>query len=121
MVSFGRNRLLDTLFTTVNLDAFLRFRTTGKVLNLRRFSAKSKTFQTLVLEFLFADDAEIIADTEHEIQALSDLFSNACNAFVLTIYLKKIEVIFTQAVRQAYIESNLLVQGRRLKVLDNLV
>ena len=112
---------LGYAFQDCDLGAYLHFRTSGKVFNLRRFSAKSKTFQTLVREFLYADDADLVAHTEQEMQTIMDLFSNACTAFGLTISLKKTVVMFAPAVGQAYIEPNILVQGKRLKVVDSFV
>lgn len=51
---------------------------------LRRFNARSKIFQTLVRELLHADDANLVAHTERDLQVLM-----ASIAFWLTISLKK--------------------------------
>ena len=75
----------------------LRFRSTGKVFDLRRFNTRSKTFQLLVRELLYADDADFVAHTEEDMQTLMDRFSEACTAFGLTISLKKTKMMFTPA------------------------
>ena len=42
---------------------------------------------------LFADDAEVVAHTQEELQSLMDCFSQACKEFGLTISLKKTNVL----------------------------
>ena len=42
---------------------------------------------------LFADDAEVVAHTQEELQSLMDCFSQACKEFGLTISLKKANVL----------------------------
>ena len=91
----------------------LRFRTTGKVFELRRFNAKSKTF-----ELLYAGDADFVAHSEAALQVIMDRFSAACGAFGLTISLKKTKVMFTPPPGLPYSEPNILVNDTRLKVVD---
>ena len=66
--------LLTHAFKDCDQGILLRFRTSGKVFNLRRFHTKSKTFEVLVRELLYADDADFLAR-----------FSQACIAFGLKI------------------------------------
>ena len=61
----------------------------SKVFNLRRFNAKSNTFQTLIRELLYADEADLVAHTEEDMQKIMDNFSNACTAFGLIISIKR--------------------------------
>ena len=112
---------LGYAFQDCDRAVYIRFRTTGKVFNLRRFSAKSKTFQALVREFLYADDADLVAHSEEDMQVIMDHLSTACTAFGLTISLKKTEVMYSPAVGQVYAEPNIFVQGKRLKVADSFV
>ena len=42
----------------------------GSLLNLRRLKSATKTFQTLVRELLFADDAALVAHTAATLQCL---------------------------------------------------
>ena len=46
---------------------YLRFRTSGKIFNLRRFNAKTKTFEMLIRELLYTDDAVFIANSIEDI------------------------------------------------------
>ena len=88
---------------------------------MRRFNAKSKTFQSLLRELLYADDADFVAHTEDDIQDLMDRFAASCTAFGLKISLKKTKVMFTPAPGEPYIEPNIMVHGTRLDVVDTFV
>ena len=113
---------LFSFYFTVMLSYVFRFRTSGKVFNLRRFNSKSKTFQCLVRELLFADDADLVAHTEEDMQLIMDIFSGTCFAFGLTINLKKTkDVMYSPPIRQVYVEPNITVEGKRLGVVDSFV
>jgi hypothetical protein len=112
---------LSYAFQDCDIGVFIHFRTTGKVFNLTRFNAKSKTFQTLVRELLYADDADFVAHTEEDMQAIMNLFSKACTAFGLTISLKKTKVMFTPPPGHPYVEPNIFVEGTKLDVVDSFV
>ena len=113
--------LLMNAFSDCDVGVLLQFRTSGKVFNLRRFNAKSKVFQDLVRELLYADDADFLAHTENDMQLIMDNFSRACDAFGLKISLKKTKVMFTPAPGEEYIEPNIFVNGTRLDVVDIFV
>ena len=67
--------MLSYAFQDCDIGVFIRFRTSGKVFNLHRFTTKSKTFQSPVRELLFADDADVIANTEEDIQLIMGIFT----------------------------------------------
>ena len=113
--------LLTHAFEDVDVGILLRFRTSGKVFNLRRLNTKSQVFQSLIRELLYADDADFLAHSEADMQIIMDNFSRACVAFGLTISLKKTKVMFTPAPGEPYIEPNILVNGTRLEVVDTFV
>ena len=113
--------LLAHAFRDCDRGVGLRFRTTGKVFDLRRFNAKSKTFQALIIELLYADDADFVAHTEADMQHIMDLFSASCEAFGLTISLNKTKAMFTPAPGEPYIEPSILVNGTRLGVVEKFV
>ena len=113
--------MLCYAFKDCDVGVFLRFRTSGKVFNLRRFSASSKVFSDLIRELLYADDADFVAHTESDMQIIMDLLARACAAFGLTISLKKTKVMLTTPPGQPYVEPNIFVNGERLDVVDNFV
>ena len=113
--------MLEYAFKDCDVGVYIRFRTSGKVFNLRRFNSKSKTFQALVRELLYADDADLVAHTEEDMQMIMDKLSSACTAFGLTISLKKTYAMYTPPIGLPYVEPNIMVEGKRLKVTDSFV
>ena len=113
--------LLAYAFQECGIGIHLRFRTTGKFFDLRRFNCKSKIFNTLIRELLYADDADFVAHTENDMQHIMGRFSAACVAFGLTISLRKTKVMFTPAPGKPYIEPNIFVNGTRLEVVDTFL
>ena len=80
---------------------YIRFRTDGSVLNLRRLLSRTKTLEQLILDLLFADDCALLAHTEEALQTVVNHFAKAAKAFGLTISLKKTEVLFQKPPREA--------------------
>ena len=83
--------LLRYAFEDCDVGVLLRFRTSGKVFNLRRMKTNSNVFLALIRELLYADDADFLAHSEADMQTIMDNFSRACDAFGLKISLKKNE------------------------------
>ena len=61
---------------------------TGALENLRRFAAKIKVLLALVRDLFYADDCDLVAHTESDMQCFMDRLSEACRAFGLTISLR---------------------------------
>ena len=62
------------------------------VRNERRFNTKTKNFSSLIRELLYADDADFVSHSEEDLQEIMNLFSTGCDAFGLTISIKKTKV-----------------------------
>lgn len=75
-------------FHDCDMGVYIRFRTTGKVFNLRRFQAKTLVSDGLVRELLYADDADLVTHSPVDMQLVIDLFTNACTCFELTALIK---------------------------------
>ncbi|KXJ29921.1 hypothetical protein AC249_AIPGENE3107 [Exaiptasia diaphana] len=60
--------------------------------DLARLKARTKVREDLG-DMLFADDAALNIHTQEELQSLMYRFSHACNDFVLTISLKKTNIL----------------------------
>ena len=72
--------------------------------------------QTEVLdEFLFADDMTKGAPTEETMQKGVDQVSDSCDSYVLTISIKKTEVVYQPAPGKPYKEPTTTVKGQRLQ------
>ena len=68
--------MLSYAFQGCDIGVYIRFRTSGKVFKLRSFSTTSTTSQSLARrELLFADDANLVAHTEEEMQLIMDISS----------------------------------------------
>ena len=63
--------------------------TDGKLNNQHHLKDITKVKQTVIRDFLFADDCALNATSEHNMQDSLDRFSTACNNFSLTISTKK--------------------------------
>ncbi|KAJ1090062.1 hypothetical protein NDU88_003202 [Pleurodeles waltl] len=83
--------------TSINI----RYRTDGRLFNLRRLQAKIKVEEDSVSDFLFADDCALNGATEDQMQQSMNCFFTACKNFGLTISTKKTEVLHQPAQQKA--------------------
>jgi len=72
----------------------LNYRLDGKVFNLTRLKAKTKISNTALVEFQYADDNDIAAQSEADLQIILDAFSYAYSKLGLKINATKTQVIF---------------------------
>ena len=100
--------LFSMMFSAMLTDAFreanpgmdIRYRTDGRLFNLRRLQAKTKVPVDKLRGFLFADDCALNAGSAEDMQHSMDLFSNAFSNFGLTISTKKTEVMYQPATKK---------------------
>ena len=76
---------------------YIRYRLDSSLFDLRRFTGKSSSLQTLLQEVLFADDCALVARAEQDLQRMLDRFSEASKLFGLTISLGKTEALHPSA------------------------
>ncbi len=81
--------MLNDAFKKSELGINIKFRYDGRLFNPRRLHAVTKVKETVLRDFLFADDCALNASEEQEMQAEMDSFSEACSNFGLTISTKK--------------------------------
>ena len=120
------SRLFSMMFSAMFTDAFqdgdngipIRYCFDGKLFNLRRLQAQSKVQTEVLDEFLFADDMAKGAPTEEKRQKGVDQESDSFDSYVLTISIKKTEVICQPTPGKPYKEPTITVKGQRLKVVD---
>ena len=118
--------LFSLMFSAMLTDAFsdgdfgvgIRYRTDGKLFNLRRLQAKTKVHTSTINDLLFADDCALNATSEAHMQHSVDKFSEACSNFGLTISTKKTEVMHQPAPGKPYVEPNIHINGQRLSAVD---
>jgi hypothetical protein len=85
--------MLQDAFRHSSSGVYMRFRTDGRLFNLRRLQARTKVLDALIRDLLFADDCALVAHTLADVQLLSDCFSQAAKRFGLTVSIKKTEVL----------------------------
>ena len=110
--------MLTNAFQNTDLGIGLRYRVDGGLFNLRRLQAVRKVKETVLRDFLFADDCALNASTELEMQDSMDKFSSACDDFSLAINTKKTEVMHQPAPHTPYTEPSITVKGQRLPTAD---
>ena len=76
-------------FKDSSKNVYIYYRTPGKLFNINRFTARTKTMMSVMRELLYADDCALLTHTEMEMQHLIDSFEAACTPLGLTISLKK--------------------------------
>ena len=108
--------VLRHAFGTSTEGIYLRTRSDGRLFNLARLKAKSKTREELIRDMLFADDAAVCAHSDEQLQILMDRFSRACDDFSLTISLKK-----TQVMAQEADPPNISINNYTLEVVHQFV
>ena len=69
--------VLNDAFRDCNQGIYIRYRSSGKLFNIRRFAAKTKVLLALVRDLLYADDCDLVAHTESDMQCLMDRPSEA--------------------------------------------
>ena len=106
--------LLDYAFRDCPGDVYLNTRSDGSLFNLARLRAKTKTVKTILRDFLFADDAALVAHNEETLQHFMDKLSAACNIFRMQISVKK-TVVLAQNTDTA---PNIQLNGNSLDVVS---
>nr|VZI27116.1 unnamed protein product [Spirometra erinaceieuropaei] len=120
--------LFSLMFSAMLMDAYrderpgirIAYRRYGHLLNHRRMHFQLRLSTTTVHELLFADDCSLNTTSEEEMQRSMDLFSAACEIFVLVINTQKTVVMhqpppYSATPRKAPTQIN--VNGTQLQVL----
>ena len=93
------NTILDILFYDADMHfSIVRAYSFGIQNNrkgFRRFNFKSKSFYTLIREFLHADGFDFLVHSVNDMQHIVGLFAASCTAFGLKISCTKRKVMFT--------------------------
>ena len=105
-------------FRDCDQGIYISYRSSGKLFNIRRFAAKTKVLMALVRDLLYADDCDLVAHTESDMQCFMDRLLEACRAFGLTISLNKTVVMFQPAPGTVYVEPSIYTDGKKLKIVD---
>ena len=110
--------VLNDAFRDCNQGIYIRYRSSGKLFNIHRFAAQTKVLLALARDLLYADDCDLVAHTESDMQCFMDRLSEACRAFGLAISLGRTVVMFQPASGTVYVEPSIYTNGKKLKVVD---
>ena len=95
-------------------------RSDGKLFNLARLRATTKTRKELVTELLFADDTALVAHDEAQLQRMVTVFAEAAQRVGLQINTQKTEVLYQPAPQRSNAEEpEITIGGSVLKVVKN--
>ena len=100
---------------------YIRYRTTNKLFALKRFKYESKLTIIAIRDLLYADDCDLVAHTQADMQTMMDLFSSACTTLGLTINVPKTKLMYTPAPGKVYVEPVILVYGQPLGVVNEFI
>ena len=90
-------------------------RSTGKLFNLARLRARTKTLHVCIRELLYADDAALVAMSMEDLQQMVHQFSNAAALYGLQINTNKTEVLYQPSPGEAYVAPTIEVNNNVLK------
>ena len=90
--------MFSAMLTDVLRDSeegiLIRYRTNGKLFTRRLLLAVTKVKETVIKDFLFANDCALNATSEQAMQASTERLSGACDKVGFTISNKKTEVLY---------------------------
>jgi len=107
--------LLHTALEDTPGDIFFHWRCDGSLFNLSRFRAKTRVKHSIARDLLFADDAALVAHQAETLQSMINKLNETCNAFSLTISVKK-TVILVQG--EAEIRTPVSLHGKPLETVN---
>ena len=81
---------------------YIRYHLDGSLFNLRRLQAHTKTYERLIMDLLFADDAALFAHTQWAFQHSTSCFAESAQLFGLEVSLTKTEVLHQPAPQEEY-------------------
>ena len=101
------------------MGIYKHFQANGRLFNLWRLLARTKTVGELITELLFADDCALLAHTEEALQHIVNRFSDAAKNFGLTISLKKTEVLYEPPPREGNSPPHISIDGTNLNAVEH--
>jgi hypothetical protein len=111
--------VLLILHDRVGGGVYIRTRGDGKLFNLARLKARTRTTRELVTDLLFADDTALVAHTQADMQEIVDVFAQTSKKMGLSINVDKTEVMYQPAPEtQRRQNTEIKVDGIPLKVVE---
>ena len=96
---------------------YIRYRLDGSLFNPQETASPHKTLEQLFRDFLFADDASLVAHNERVLQYLNSCFAEVAQFFGLEVSLKKTEDLHQPAPLEEYRPPDISINGTDLKAV----
>ena len=105
----------------LNRGVFIRTRTDGKLFNLARLRAHTKTLEMCITirELLYADDSALVANNAIDMQQIVDRFSSAAVMFGLKINISKTELLYQPPQMSIELAETITVHDEPLKTTES--
>ena len=111
--------LLSTVSGHHSTGVFIRTRSDGKLFNLARLKASTKTRELCICELLFADATAIVAHTLEDIRVICKQFEQAATLSGLTTNTKKTVTLYQPPPGQTSIDPHVEIYGTPLNSVKN--
>ena len=98
---------------------FIRTKTDGKLFNLARLHAHTKTLEMCIRELLYADDSALVANNAVDMQQIVDHFSSAADMFGLKINISKTELLYQPPPMSIELPETITVHDEPLKTTES--
>lgn len=109
--------ILDKLEKLDRCGVSVRFRLEGSIFDIKQLKSKSSLIMRLI-ELMFADDCELVAESEEDLQQMLDIFDEVSTAFSMAISIKKTEVMVIKPKNSVVEDPTIKIQGQTLKVVS---
>ena len=104
----------------IDNGVYITTRSDGKLFNLARLKARTKTRRELLTELLFADDTALIAHDQEQMQSMVDIFAGTARRIGLEINTQKTEVLYQPSPTNTNPDTpTIVVNGEALKVVSS--
>ena len=113
--------VLETIDEGLNRGVFIRTRTDGKLFNLARLRAHTKTLEMCIRELLYADDSALVTNNAVDMQQIVDRFSSAAVMFGLKINISKTELFYQPPPMSIELPETIMVHDEPLKTTESFI
>ena len=107
--------VVETMDEGLNRGVFICTRTDGKLFNLARLHAHTKTLEMCIRELLYVDDSALVANNAVDMQQIVDRFSSAAVMFGLKITISKTELLYQLPPMSIELPETITVHNEPLK------
>ena len=111
--------MLETTSEGRNRGVFIRTRRDGKLFNLARLHAHTKTLEMCIRELLYANDSALVANNAVDMQQIVDRFSSAADMFGVKINISKTEPLYQPPPMSNELPETITVLDEPLKTTES--